>query len=97
MKFREANRNDIFAIVKLIALDKLGKLREDFRDPLPEAYYTGFDNINEDKNQELIVLEDVLTTDKKRPDAQRFYERLGFQASHEGMKLQVKVYLSLNE
>ncbi|MFB9326503.1 GNAT family N-acetyltransferase [Paenibacillus aurantiacus] len=28
-----------------------------------------------------------LTTDKQRPDAHRFYERLGFAASHEGMKL----------
>ena len=28
-----------------------------------------------------------LTTDKRRKDAHRFYERLGFVASHEGMKL----------
>lgn len=28
-----------------------------------------------------------LTSDKARPDAIRFYERLGFVASHEGMKL----------
>ena len=28
-----------------------------------------------------------LTTDKSRGDAHRFYERLGFVASHEGMKL----------
>lgn len=28
-----------------------------------------------------------LTTDKARPEAKRFYEALGFQASHEGMKL----------
>ena len=28
-----------------------------------------------------------LTTDKSRPDAKRFYERLGFVDSHEGMKL----------
>jgi GNAT superfamily N-acetyltransferase len=28
-----------------------------------------------------------LTTDKTRPDAHRFYERLGFVASHEGYKL----------
>ena len=30
-----------------------------------------------------------LTTDKARPDAHRFYERLGFVASHEGMKLRL--------
>jgi GNAT superfamily N-acetyltransferase len=28
-----------------------------------------------------------LTTDKRRQDALRFYEALGFEASHEGMKL----------
>jgi GNAT superfamily N-acetyltransferase len=28
-----------------------------------------------------------LTTDKTRADAKRFYEQLGFRASHEGMKL----------
>lgn len=28
-----------------------------------------------------------LTTDKARPDALRFYESLGFKATHEGMKL----------
>jgi ribosomal protein S18 acetylase RimI-like enzyme len=30
-----------------------------------------------------------LTTDKTRPDALRFYESLGFSASHEGMKLRL--------
>lgn len=28
-----------------------------------------------------------LTTDKKRPEAVAFYEKLGFVASHEGMKM----------
>ena len=28
-----------------------------------------------------------LTTDKQRPEAIRFYEKLGFTASHEGMKI----------
>ena len=32
-----------------------------------------------------------LTSDKARPDAIRFYERLGFVASHEGMKLHLDV------
>jgi len=31
-----------------------------------------------------------LTTDRQRGDALRFYERLGFSASHHGMKLQLK-------
>jgi len=30
-----------------------------------------------------------LTSDKRRADAHRFYARLGFQASHEGFKLQL--------
>jgi ribosomal protein S18 acetylase RimI-like enzyme len=30
-----------------------------------------------------------LTTDKRRADAKRFYERLGFVATHEGMKLEL--------
>jgi len=28
-----------------------------------------------------------LSTNKQRADAKRFYERLGFEATHEGMKL----------
>ncbi len=32
-----------------------------------------------------------LTTDRTRTDARRFYERLGFVASHEGMKLGLPV------
>ncbi len=31
-----------------------------------------------------------LTTNKARDDAQRFYRRLGFVASHEGMKLRLR-------
>lgn len=31
-----------------------------------------------------------LTTDKQRKDAHRFYERLGFEATHEGMKLHLR-------
>ena len=31
-----------------------------------------------------------LTTNKKRPRAKQFYERLGFEGSHEGMKLYLR-------
>jgi GNAT superfamily N-acetyltransferase len=31
-----------------------------------------------------------LTTDKSRPNARRFYESLGFQTTHDGMKLHLK-------
>lgn len=138
-------------IVKLLADDKLGQQREDYREPLPEKYYIAFEQIAADNNQELIVVENEeqeiigtlqlsflqyltyqggiraqieavriradhrgkglgakffqwaiqrsqergahllqLTTDKKRPDALKFYEKLGFKASHEGMKLHFK-------
>ena len=30
-----------------------------------------------------------LTTDKKRPNAIKFYANLGFKATHEGMKMQL--------
>lgn len=38
-----------------------------------------------------------LTTDKTRADALRFYERLGFEASHEGMKLDLDPDPDLDE
>lgn len=147
--FRAALREDVKAIVDMLADDELGRLRECNRDPLPQSYYRAFDLIDGDPLNELIVacvddeivgvlqltylpylthqgslralIEGVrvarpyrscgigqvmfewaiararergcrmvqLTTDKARPDARRFYERLGFVASHEGMKLQV--------
>ncbi len=39
-----------------------------------------------DRNAHLIQL----TTDKKRPEALKFYEKLGFKPGHEGMKLHFK-------
>ena len=147
MKFRKANIGDLESIVALLSDDKLGKLREDFRTPLPNTYLLAFEKIMQDKNQELMVIEITnevvgtlqlsfiqyltyqggiraqieavriradhrgkgfgkklfnwaieraqsrgahvlqLTTDKQRPEAIHFYEKLGFRASHEGMKL----------
>jgi GNAT superfamily N-acetyltransferase len=148
MTFRKARKTDLPTIIQMLADDKLGKTREDLRDPLPDAYYEAFERISRDENQELIVVENAegeiigtlqltfipyltyrggiraqieavriredqrgqglgqqlfewaiarakergahlvqLTTDKKRPEAVRFYEKLGFKASHEGMKL----------
>ena len=148
MIFRKATKKDLPDIVKMIANDKLGKMRENYQDPLPEEYYNAFENISKDPNQELIVVEDKnfqiigtlqlsylqyltykggiraqieavriredyrgegigkllfqwaierakqkkahvlqLTTDKNRPNAIQFYEKLGFKTSHEGMKL----------
>lgn len=149
MIFRSATKVDVPYIIKLLANDKLGKLRENYAVPLPESYYTAFEIINSDTNQELMVVETEndaeiigtfqltfipylsyqgklraqienvfvredltgqgigkkmfewaierakqrkahllqLTSDKKRPRAIKFYEDLGFIASHEGMKL----------
>ncbi len=151
MNFRKATKSDLPDIIKMLADDQLGKLREDYQEPLPEKYYHAFGNIDSDPNQELMVVENVdkaiigtlqltfvpyltyqggiraqieavrirkdhrgqgigetlfiwainrakergahllqLTTDKKRPEALKFYEKLGFKASHEGMKLHFK-------
>jgi len=59
MIIRKATKNDIQDIVEMIADDALGKERENFQIPLPKAYFSAFENINADKNQELIVFENV--------------------------------------
>ena len=43
--------------------------------------------IEEARRRQCVLVQ--LTTDKSRADAQRFYERLGFIASHEGLKLKL--------
>jgi GNAT superfamily N-acetyltransferase len=55
--FRLAGREDVAAIVRLLADDELGSQRECCEDPLPESYYTAFEQINRDANHELIVAE----------------------------------------
>jgi GNAT superfamily N-acetyltransferase len=145
--FRPAIRADLPRIVRMLADDALGAKREEYVLPLPERYYSAFEAIDRDPNNELVVVEldgrivgvlqltfipsityrggwraliegvrvDAsarssgigrklfawaierardkgchmvqLTSDKTRPDAIRFYEALGFVASHEGMKL----------
>ncbi|ELY1990560.1 GNAT family N-acetyltransferase, partial [Vibrio harveyi] len=41
--------------------------------------------IEQAKNKGCTIVQ--LTSDKQRPDAIRFYEKLGFKATHEGFKL----------
>jgi GNAT superfamily N-acetyltransferase len=53
--FRRARREDLPDIVRMLADDELGRQREKCEDPLPESYYTAFQQINTDPNQELIV------------------------------------------
>jgi hypothetical protein len=55
--FRKATKKDLPFIVKMLANDKLGKLRENYQEPLPDCYYEAFEVINSDANQELMVVE----------------------------------------
>ena len=55
--FRKAEEGDIQSIVKMLADDELGSIREDYKIPLPKRYYDAFQNILQDKNQELIIFE----------------------------------------
>ncbi|MCW2912032.1 MAG: GCN5-related N-acetyltransferase [Actinomycetia bacterium] len=146
VSFREAKRDDIPAIVGLLADDPLGSTRETPGEELPEAYWTAYEAIDRDPNNMLIVAEIdgrvagtlqltyipsltytggeraqiegirvaaeqrghgvgqkliawvveqarargcrvvQLTTDRQRPDAIRFYQKIGFVPSHMGMK-----------
>ena len=146
---RAARREDLGAIVGLLADDELGRQRE-ATDKTPSApYLRAFEQIDRDPRNELVVVEEEgrvvatlqltyvpslthrggeraqvegvrvaaghrgrgtgrlllgwvverarergcgmvqLATDKRRPDALRFYEALGFEATHEGMKLRL--------
>ena len=58
LTFRKAEREDVPGIVQLLADDKLGALREDYRQPLPNQYYEAFERIDKDENQELIIVVD---------------------------------------
>ena len=142
--FRDARREDVPAIVALLADDVLGAGRES---AAGEAYQAAFEQVQADPRSRLIVAEEdgqvvgtlqlsmlpglsrqgmlraqieavrvaasqrgrglgremiewaigqarehgcglvQLTSDKRRRDAIRFYESLGFTASHEGLKL----------
>ena len=142
---RRARREDVPAIVALLADDVLGRVREDAEEVAP--YLAAFERVDADPAHLLVVAEQdgevvgtlqltelpglshrgasraqveavrvaadrrgqglgralvlwtveearargcavvQLTTNKERTAAHRFYERLGFVASHEGMKL----------
>jgi GNAT superfamily N-acetyltransferase len=55
--FRLAIRDDLPSIVRMLADDDLGSQRERNEDPLPEPYYSAFEQIHNDSNHELIVAE----------------------------------------
>ena len=149
LHFRKAKATDVAQLVKLLADDELGAMREDLSEPLNQNYLDAFSSIEADANNELTVVEAggelvgmlqltfipylthtgswrcliegvriakthrgkglgasfinwaieraterncqivQLTSDKQRPDAIRFYESLGFNATHEGFKLKL--------
>jgi GNAT superfamily N-acetyltransferase len=144
---REARREDVAAIVRLLADDHLGAGREVVSDLPPAAYFEAFEKVAADPRNLLVVAQDragevvgtlqmtfipglsnqgaelalveavrvesglrgqglgqvlvgwaldearrrgcrfvELFTHASRVDAQRFYERLGFEKSHAGMR-----------
>ncbi|KRC87347.1 GNAT family acetyltransferase [Terrabacter sp. Root85] len=145
LEIRPATRDDVPAIVAMLADDPLGAAREDLGDP--QTYDAAYDRVVADPGQHLVVAERdgsvvgtlqltvipglsrrgatrsviegvrvsrdergtglgtelvtwaveesrrlgctlvQLTSDASRTDARRFYERLGFVASHVGFKL----------
>lgn len=55
--FRLAARADLPFIVRMLADDELGSMRERYESPLPESYVKAFEQIDNDPNHELIVAE----------------------------------------
>ncbi|HLM61395.1 MAG TPA: GNAT family N-acetyltransferase [Pyrinomonadaceae bacterium] len=57
LTFRQATREDLPEIVRMLADDFLGARRERYETPLPVSYIKAFEEIVADKNNELIVAE----------------------------------------
>jgi ribosomal protein S18 acetylase RimI-like enzyme len=55
---RRARRDDVGAIVRMLADDALGGPRERIEDPLPASYFTAFDTVDRDPNIRLVVAEE---------------------------------------
>lgn len=55
INFRQATREDLSEIVRMLADDFLGATRERYENPLPESYVKAFEEIEQDKNNELVV------------------------------------------
>jgi ribosomal protein S18 acetylase RimI-like enzyme len=54
---RPARRDDVAAIVAMLADDALGSGRERCEDPLPSSYYEAFERVEADRNIQLMVAE----------------------------------------
>ena len=57
MKFREANQEDLPAIIELFYDDKLGKTREKPSESVSKPYLSAFEEISDDKNNTIYVAE----------------------------------------
>lgn len=57
LKVRQAVASDLPEIVRMLSDDPLGYRRERFVDPLPGPYYSAFEAIHQDANNELVVAE----------------------------------------
>ena len=57
LSFRAAVREDVPYVVRVLADDPLGALRESDTAPLPESYYIAFEAIEADPRNELIIVE----------------------------------------
>jgi ribosomal protein S18 acetylase RimI-like enzyme len=55
---RPAKRDDVGAIVGMLADDPLGSARERIEQPLPESYFKAFEALDRDPNIELVVAQD---------------------------------------
>jgi ribosomal protein S18 acetylase RimI-like enzyme len=54
---RPARRDDVGAIIAMLADDHLGRARERIEEPLPQCYSDAFDRIARDANLQLVVAE----------------------------------------
>jgi ribosomal protein S18 acetylase RimI-like enzyme len=57
VSIRPARREDVAAIVAMLADDRLGSARERVEDPLPAVYYEAFARVERDENLQLVVAE----------------------------------------
>jgi N-acetylglutamate synthase-like GNAT family acetyltransferase len=55
---RRARRDDIRAIVTMLADDHLGRARERLEEPLPESYFAAFARLDADPSIQLVVAEE---------------------------------------
>jgi len=54
---RRARREDVGAIVRMLADDALGASRERLEEPLPPSYFQAFEKVARDQNLRLVVAE----------------------------------------